>query len=514
MTLVEGLARWASELGYSDIPDDVKELCRAQRRSMLAAVAASDEDPATQRVLDAVEKNLPHGDMPFLLRDRHTTALTSIYGATVASMALDYDDYVCFGHTGHTSVLVPLLFARAAAASGKEQLVAQVVSNEIQARLGGACLLGPLNGQMWSFVHTAGTAIAAARLLRLDATQTAHALALSLYQAPRPVVPGFMSPDSKLLTAAEPATIGMRAALLAQSGVTGPLDVLDHHHGFLDAFSYAPLRAMLDGFGYGWATRTLSVKPYPGCAYLDTTLDALFELGRRDPDEIDCVEVHAGVLTCAMDRMSRPYADVDPPTPVTINFSVAWNVAIGLLAGRLTPQELGAGWLRQNRDRLRDIAARVTVIHDMSATRKTVDSMTNIVPVNLVRRELGAKKLVTAVMRARRDHPRVLSTTDLRTLGRTLSRPTIRHADRFWDPHALESFRMTFPARVCLRLKDGRHLDAEIATPRGAAGDSGEGPVGVARRKLFEFGGKMWRDVDAIERSVQSDADDIVSLLS
>jgi 2-methylcitrate dehydratase PrpD len=271
---------------------------------------------------------------------------------------------------------------------------------------------------------------------------------------------------------------------------------------------------MFDGLGDGWATRTLSVKPYPGCAYLDTTLDALFELGRRDPDEVDSIEVHAGVLTCAMDRMSRGYAQQEPPTPVTINFSVGWNVAIGLIAGRVTPQELGSGWLRQNQESLRDIAGRVTVIHDLSATRKTIDSMRHVVPPKLLRRELGTKKLVLATMRARRDHPRVLSPADMRALGRSLSRPALRHTDRFWDPHALASFRMTFPARVCVRLKDGRHLDAEVATPRGAAGDAAEAPLSVAREKLFEYGRMVWNDIDEIDRHIATDADDIVSLLS
>src|SRR5439155_538592 len=191
-----------------------------------------------------------------------------------------------------------------------------------------------------SHVHVAGAALAAGRLLGLDASRMTHALAIALYQAPRATVPGFMAPDSKLLTAAEPTVTGLRAARLAAAGVTGPLDALEHREGFLAAFADAPLPGMLGGLGTGWATRTLCVKPYPGCAYLDTTVDALLELGPPPAEDVREVVVEASLLTHEMDRMSRPYASVSGagvPTPVTINFSVPWNVAVTLVAGELAP---------------------------------------------------------------------------------------------------------------------------------------------------------------------------------
>src|SRR5262245_45819022 len=277
---VERIASWAHALDGA--PDEVCELARAQRRSVLAAIAGSSRDAAARRVLDAIASNAPEGDVPLLGTERRVRAEDAIYAACALSIALDFDDYVCFGHTGHSAVLVPLMLAAETRADGRAQLMAQIAANEIEARLGGACLIGPLNGQLWSFIHAAGSAIAAGRLFELDERKMAHTLAIALYQAPRPTVPGFMAPDSKLLTASEPSVIGVRAARLAARGVTGPLDVLDHPHGFLSAFAFAPLARMLER-GDGWATRTLCVKPYPGCAYLDTTLDAVLSLGPIDP---------------------------------------------------------------------------------------------------------------------------------------------------------------------------------------------------------------------------------------
>src|SRR5437764_8827072 len=237
MTRIADIGAWAAELSVADIPADVLARCRDQRRSVLASVAASSRNGAARRVLSAVEGWAQDGPAALAGTGRRVTVDDAIYAAVALSMALDFDDYVCFGHTGHSGVLVPLLMAASTESAAGEQLVAQTIANEVEARLGGACLVGPLNGQLWSFIHVAGAALAAGRLLGLDASRMGHALAIALYQAPRATVPGFMAPDSKLLTPAEPTVAGLRAARLAAAGVTGPLDALEHREGFLAAFA-------------------------------------------------------------------------------------------------------------------------------------------------------------------------------------------------------------------------------------------------------------------------------------
>src|SRR4051812_38211669 len=433
-------------------------------------MAASTRNGGARRVLAAVDGWAGDGPVALVGTERRVTVDDAIYGAAALSMALDFDDYVCFGHTGHSGVLVPLLLAASTESSAAEQLVAQTIANEVEARLGGACLVGPLNGQLWSFIHIAGAALAAGRLLGLDAARMTHALAIALYQAPRATVPGFMAPDSKLLTAAEPSVAGLRAARLAAAGVTGPVDALEHPEGFLTAFADAPLPGILGGLGSGWATRTLCVKPYPGCAYLDTTVDALLELGPPPAAEIDHIVVEASLLTYEMDRMSRPYASVssaDVPTPVTINFSVAWNVAVTLVAGELTPAQISDDWLRANAGELRSVAQRVELVHDWSLTRLTTEAFAGLIPFGRVAGEAGLRRLGSS-MRSRRGSP------ELRGLQKMFWPPpdltTMRSRRPFWDPASVDGFAMTFPARVRLVGKDGSERVTECIRPRGGAG--------------------------------------------
>lgn len=489
MSTVERIAEWAH--GIDGAPDDVLELCRAQRRSVLAAIAGSSRDRGSKRVLDAIAADAPDGPAPLIGTARRVRADDAIYGACALSIALDFDDYVCFGHTGHSSVLVPLMMAAETGGDGRAQLLAQLAANELEARLGGACLIGPLNGQLWSFIHAAGAAIAAGRMLGLDRERLSHALAIALYQAPRPTVPGFMAPDSKLLTASEPSLIGVRAARLAARGVTGPLDALDHSHGFLSAFSFAPMARMLER-GDGWATRTMCVKPYPGCAYIDTTLDALFALGKIDPDDIESIDVDAGLLTCGMDALSRPYAGA--PTPVTVTFSIPWNAAIAIVAGRVGPDQVEASWLAENAGRLRAVVDRVRLHHDAELTRRTIDGFLPVLAPRAMLAPIPRAVLLRGLAATRREHSGIpLRVRDLRALVGLRAGETVP-----WSDAALRAFKMTFPARVRVKTKDGKVREAEASVPRGGAGHLTEGPGSVAADKLRELGPRIYRrDVDS-----------------
>ena len=493
MTTVHELAAWGTGLTAGGVPARILSRARAQRSSVLAAMAASVDDDAARRVLAAVDRWAPEGPAPLAGTGRRVTVEDALYGAAALSVALDFDDYLCFAHTGHSAVLVPLLLAAETGAAEEDQLMAQLAASEIEARLGGACLIGPQNGQLWSFVHAAGAAVAAGRLLGLDADRIAHALAIALYQPPRATVPGFMAPDSKLLTAAEPAVAGLRAARLATAGVTGPMDILDSNEGFFSAFSYAPLRGMLGGLDRAWATDTLCIKPYPGCAYVDTLVDALLELGPLPAAEVTSVVVEASALTCQMDSLSARYAGLDrPPTPVTVTFSVPWNVAITLVAGELSPRHLRPAWLSAHHQELAGLAARVTLRHDWSLTRQAAVQFGRLLPPAALARDAGMWRLLHGLGSVRKDHPSLVTRPgDLRgiaALARAERGRSVRSGGSFWDPAATEGFAMTFPARTTVKLRDGRELVAEASVPRGGAGHPSVTPERAAEDKLAAWG--------------------------
>ena len=367
------------------------------------------------------------------------------------------------GHTGHSAVPAAAAFAD----DPERALLAQVAANEVAGRLGAALFLGPHNGQFWASIHCASAAVAASVGLGLDADRTAHALAIALYQPPYGMWPGFMGPQSKLLTAAEPAAVGARAALLAADGVTGALDVIEHPRGVLASLSFAPRPAMFGALGRVWLTDTLAFKRLPGCAYLQSVGEAALASGVERPRS-RAIEIEAGWLTCEMEELGRG-PDL---TPIRVNFSATLTVAIALLAGRFTPAELEPGWLAEHEPEIRALAARIELRHDPALTAATLLGTSRRAP----RRDLGLGDLLrirrrlgdstwTRPTRPRRAPGPAADRGLRRHLGRSLrgrlrGRGGPRH--RGIDTAAL---RMTFPSRLRIRLRDGSTRSSRAASP-------------------------------------------------
>src|SRR3954471_3797747 len=370
-TRIGPVAAWVAGLEADSIPERVRERARLQAMNTVAAGIAGSTSPAVGRLREATSYWAAPGETGVVGSDEEWEPAAAAYANAAASIAHDWDDYLYMGHTGHSAVWAARAIADVTGASGDDVLAAQIAANEIEGRLGAALFIGPHNGQFWSSIHCAGAAAASARLRRLDPQQTAHAIAIALYQPPYGLWPGFMGPDTKLLTAAEPVAQGIRAAILAASGFTGPLDVIESRRGFLSHFSYAPRPEMLGGLGDRWLTDTMAYKEHPGCAYLQAADEAVLRLQREngfEADDIARITVRAGWLTTAMERLAAG----EPLTAVRVNFSVALSCAVALSAGRLTHEELAPDWLAERDDELRDLATRVFLEHDWDLTMKTL----------------------------------------------------------------------------------------------------------------------------------------------
>lgn len=446
MTICEQIAEWATGLGPGDLPGSVRERARLQAMSIAAGRAAGERAAAP---FAAVAPDGPVGE---------------VYRSAAASIAHDWDDYLFMGHTGHSAVPAATAFA----SDAERALAAQVAANEVAGRLGAALFLGPHNGQFWASIHCASAAVAAALGLGLDPERTAHALAVSLYQPPYGMWPGFMGPQSKLLTAAEPAAAGVRAALLAADGVDGALDVIEHPRGVLANLSFAPRPEMFAGFGKVWLTDSLAFKRLPGCAYLQSVGEAACRSG-VDAADVASVEVEAGWLTCEMEELGAG-SDL---SPVRVNFSAALSTAIALLAGRLTPAELEPAWLGENEAAIRQLAARVTVRHDPTLTAKTLlgtleagaSPDLGFGDLLRIRRRLADVNMDganpgPALLRAIRADPALRRAMGSSLIDRIRRRPASAIGDL-----DVARLRMTFPSRLRIRLREGSERLVEGTEP-------------------------------------------------
>jgi 2-methylcitrate dehydratase PrpD len=470
VTWCEEVGRWAAGLSLDDIPERALARARLQTASILAGARAGEGAAAAFAV---VAPDGPLGD---------------VYAGAAASIAHDWDDYLFMGHTGHSAVWV----ARAFAGDDPDRaLLAQVAGNEIGGRIGASLFLGPHNGQFWSSIHCGSAAAAAGVALGLDAERIAHALAVSLYQPPYGLWPGFMGPDSKLLTAAEPAVQGARAALLAAEGVTGALDIVEDGRGLLAHFSFAARPSMLGGLGSVWLTDTLAFKPRPGCAYLQAPVELVLGLGIPG-GEVESVSVDGGYLTVGMESLGARAG----LTPIGVTFSAARSVAVALVAGRLTHEELSADWLAEHGAEVEALAARVHLRHDWEMTLQTLRGTVEA-GVSLRDVPLGTWPRVLRRMRELGMDEASLSRDDLRALAadRGLRRELFRLVSRRGAGEGIQgidtgAMRLAFPARVNVRLRSGEVLSAQGAEP-GAGGASVAEQRAVVEAKCAAVGAEL-----------------------
>jgi 2-methylcitrate dehydratase PrpD len=422
------------------------------------AGAAGDVGPKVRRAVVRWGKG---EDASLIPTGERVPLHAACYANAAASIAFDYDDYLFAGHTGHSAVLGSLAFGEAAGASGADVLAAQVCANEVGGRLGAAMLLGPHNGQMWTYIHAIEGACVAGRFLGLDADGICNAIGIALSQPPYPLAPAFFGPDSKTLLASGPLVDGIRAAELASEGLTGAADILGDPNGMLAKIGARPLPFVFGGLGTAWVTSSLAYKLYPGCAYVDTPVDAFDEIreafttktGRAlESADVGRIAVEATLFTSGMEALATPYRRRDRVTPIDVNFSVGLSFGVMLAAGEISGETLSAGSLAEHRDEILSVADRVTV---EQAPELSMDvgglSDLGIDPVVMLQ---GGEGL------------------------------SMEGAD-------FSKFEMRFPARVTLFTTDGEEFAAEVRIPAGAPGrpfDETKAAVG----EKFLRGARTW----------------------
>ncbi|MDD5748603.1 MAG: MmgE/PrpD family protein [Actinomycetota bacterium] len=520
MTEIEKIARWVSSLEYDDIPERVLEISKHQIASVAGAIYAGARSAAGMAVTGAVKNFGGSGEFRLIPNGEMCSFETALLHNCSLSMSLDYDDYLFLGHTGHSSVLVPLILSGERKVDSKTLLTAQVAANEVSGRLGASVVLGPHNGQMWAHIHLAGASVAASKILGLDEERTANAIGIALAEPNYPLFPGFMGPDSKMLTAAIPSMTGAVSAFLSEKGMKGSKSIIEDSRGFWANFSFVPLPFMLSGFGESWVTETIAFKPYPGCAYVDAALDAVFQIlnafkekkGRDiEPEDVSRIRVKGSLLSVAMDGISRSYSAMWELSPSCINFSIPKSIAVAILAGKLTGDEFSSGYLEGNGERIKTLASKVSLEHDPSLTFELIRAideaadLARLVGSIDIRSFLASRKELTKYLKSMS----ALSFSDIISAGRQLSRndavflarlfrslwfkaPAFSLADvRF------NELKMPFGARVSLETNDGLRFEAESMIPRGAPGDPHR--LDVAREKFtreatFYLGKKRARE--------------------
>ncbi|MBV1927355.1 MAG: MmgE/PrpD family protein [Rhodobacteraceae bacterium] len=277
--LTSSLAKFAS--GVDTPPDSALTIARLSALDWIAVARAGVNEPVARIVRDmaiaeggAVQAKVFGSDIRL-----PTRAAALVNGTT--SHALDYDD-THFAHLGHPSVAVysaALAVAQSTNASVEDMMTAALIGMETSVRVG--MWLGRTHYQV-GFHQTAtsgafGAAVAAARLLGLNAVQMEHVLGLTATRA--------AGLKAQFGTMGKPYNAGLAASAGVETAQLVALGLEANPQAMLGEFGFGATHhgennvdAALLGLGDEWLFEGVSHKFHACCHGLHASLEALREV--------------------------------------------------------------------------------------------------------------------------------------------------------------------------------------------------------------------------------------------
>jgi 2-methylcitrate dehydratase PrpD len=330
------LADRLAGLARAEPPAAAQIIIRRGLADWVGVTLAGSIEPAVRAVQSL---GLPPGPAHLIPSGQATASDMAALVNGVAGHVLDYDDVALDGHP--SAVLGPALLAEAERldASEAQMLRAYLVGYEAWASLRHAAAAS-LHGRGWhpsGIFGAVGAAVACAALGGLDAEGIVRAIGLGAAEAGG-LVANFGS-MAKSYQVGRVARAGVVAARLAQAGMGGAPDILEHPMGLFAGYAGGRRDEPIEGLAI--LREGLGIKLYPVCYGAHRIIDATLELaGRVRPPDVERITIRAGATQLAILRNHQP------TTTLEAKFSAPFAAAAPLLWGRLGRAELAESNVR------------------------------------------------------------------------------------------------------------------------------------------------------------------------
>lgn len=371
------LARFACRLRLEDLPEETLSAARRCVLDNLGAALGAAESGEIRAIFREYQDWAGPGHSGRTAAAWLQGGRTGLFGALLVNGLMSHDLELDDVHTGSKShvgaVVIPAAWtlADALGADGRAFLEAVVAGYEVMGRVGLGMDVASNRRRGWhttGVIGTFGAAAAAARLFSLDENQALNALGMAGTQSSG--LWAFLAEGAtcKKLHPARAVLNGVSACLLAKSGMTGPVHILDAGDGGLypavsDSFDMSRLTC---GLGDGFEITRIDKKPYPCCRTTHHAIDAALRLREEHglrPEQIRSVLVETydvGVLQCGFEKY--------PESPVEAKFSIPFTCAAAFVRGKVTLDEFCTELLED--PHVRRIAAATSVKADKLFTQR------------------------------------------------------------------------------------------------------------------------------------------------
>lgn len=308
MTVARQLATFLTETKTADLPEQALDYAAMVIASTLASAACGTKIESARIIRAMAQERGGRGDAAVWFEAGEKLPVAGAIQANAVlsdSAASDDSDLRNIVHAGTPLTAAALAFAEREAANGEAVLTAIVLGYEAAGRISEAITPGfkerGFHGCLGAAFASAG---ASARMLRLDAEQTAQTIALTAVSIGGLATAADTS-FSREYHAGLAAVHGANAALAARRGFTGEPRILEARRGFFEAFggidgASAGAIATRD-MGQTWDIMTdMAIKLVPGGHTYHAIAEAAGNATRDSgimPEQIASITIHQPGMT-------------------------------------------------------------------------------------------------------------------------------------------------------------------------------------------------------------------------
>jgi len=311
MTVAEQFAEFITRLDWGRIPAEVIQLAKRCVVDGTATILAGSTEPCAEILRQYAMASGGKPEAATLGADGIRVPLqTAALINGTAGHAHDWDDTALSREADRAVLIHPTMqplcacyaVSEAAGSSGRDFLRAFVAGFEVQVKIAEAINADHFTGQRG--FHTSGTigvfgaAAAAAKLLQLNAQQTANALTIAATMASG--IGANHGTMAKPLNMGLAAQNGVAAARMAALGLDGRPEAFEAGRGFFEAFGGGFNAQKIDrrlGAPFAILDPGVSVKPYPCGVVGHPGMDAMLEVVTTHDlaaEEVARIEVRTG----------------------------------------------------------------------------------------------------------------------------------------------------------------------------------------------------------------------------
>lgn len=354
-TIVEQIGKYVQSVRCEDIPPGVLDYSKRLFLDGLACMFGGLDSAPARLVHDTVAELGGTRQATLIHSGRKTTAQHAALANGVALRFPDFNDiYYGPAWAAHCSDSLAALLAVAEwrRRPGIDLLLAMILTYEVQLRFSDLPVEKNLWHRGWQLTVACACASAAgiSRLLELNETQTAHAIALAGARTNTfsEIRRGNIAMD-KAFSEPIAASASIFYALLAERNFTACLTILEGRYGFRHAVAggvdVTPLVPQVGDFRIS----KVAIKPYPVQGMTPAMVQAALELRTEHdirPDDIEAVQILAPEE--AITKPSWDPTKLKPDSKETADHSFHYCVAVALVAGEVTSRQFEREWIESS----------------------------------------------------------------------------------------------------------------------------------------------------------------------